>query len=100
MAKLSVPSGTTPSVTEFQSMLHEMMSISNPVDDLLALTEKLHNYEQQYQMSSSAFFAAYEQGNLPEPLTHEVAWAATYDMFLRLKQKIEATLMRAALVPA
>ncbi|MFQ5421712.1 MAG: hypothetical protein ACE5EY_15270 [Anaerolineae bacterium] len=100
MAKLQFPSGTTASVAEFQTMLHEMMSTANPVDDLLMLTEELRAYEQQHQMSSSTFFAAYEQGSLPEPLAHEVGWAATYDMFLRLKQKIEATLMRASLEPA
>ena len=84
MAKLQFPSGAAASATEFQAMLHEMISTANPADDLLALTEELRVYEQRHNMSSAAFFAAYEQGNLSEPLAHEVAWAATYDMFLRL----------------
>ena len=99
MAKLEFSSQTAPSVADFQAMLHETMSTANPIDDLLALTEKLHAYERQYDISSSDFFAAYEEGELPEPLLHEVAWATTYDMFLRLKRRLEATLMRAALEP-
>lgn len=100
MAKLELSPQTTPSVADFQAMLHETMSTANPIDDLLMLTEKLHVYERQHDISSSAFFAAYERGELPEVLLHEVAWAATYDMFLRLKRRLEATLMRAALEPA
>jgi len=100
MAKLAFSSETKVSVAEFETLLHETMSTANPIDDLLSLAEELYAYEQQHSMSSPTFFAAYEQGELPEPLAHEVAWAATYDMFLRLKQKIEATLMRAALEPA
>lgn len=99
MAKLELSSQATPSVADFQAMLHETMSTANPIDDLLMLTEKLYAYERQYDLSSPAFFAAYEGGELPEVLGHEVAWAATYDMFLRLKRRLEATLMRAALEP-
>lgn len=100
MAKLTVSPATKVSVAEFETFLGKMMATANPIEDLLSLADELHVYEQQHGMSSSAFFAAYEQGKLPEPLAHEVAWAATYDMFLRLKQKLEATLMRAALTPA
>ena len=100
MAKLELSSQTTPSVADFQAMLHETMSTANPIEDLLALTEKLHAYEQQHNISSSAFSAAYERGELPESLAHEVAWAATYDMFIRLKRRLETTLMRAAMEPA
>ncbi len=100
MAKLEFSSQTTPSTADFQAILHETMAVSNPVDDLLMLTEKLRMYEQRHNISSPAFFAAYEQGDLPESMVHEVAWAATYDMFVRLKRRLEATLMRAALLPA
>lgn len=99
MAKLELPVQSTPSTADFQAMLHETMSTANPIDDLLALTEKLYVYEQQYNISSASFFTAYEQGDLPEFLAHEVAWAATYDMFIRLKRRLETTLMRAALEP-
>lgn len=100
MAKLVFPPHMNMSVTEFGTLLHEAMSTANPIEDLLSLAQELHIYEQRYGLPSADFFAAYEQGKLPEPLAHEVGWAATYDMFLRLKQKIEATLMRSALEPA
>jgi len=99
MAKLELSSKTKLSTADFQAMLHETMSTANPIDDLLMLTEKLYAYEQQHNLSSSVFFVAYERGELPESVIHEVAWAATYDMFLRLKHRLEATLMQAALEP-
>ena len=86
MATLTFSSQTTPSTANFQAMLHEVMSTANPIDDLLILTEKLHAYERQHNLSSSAFFTAYERGELPDSLIHEVAWAGTYDMFLRLNE--------------
>lgn len=88
MAKLTFSPETKVSVAEFETLLGETMATANPIEDLLSLADELHLYEQQHGMSSSAFFAAYD------------AWAATYDMFLRLKQKLEATLMRSALIPA
>jgi hypothetical protein len=100
MAKLVFSSETKVPVAEFETLLHETMASANPIDDLLSLAEELYAYEQQHGIASAVFFTAYEQGELPESLAHEVAWAATYDMFLRLKRKIEATLMRLALEPA
>ncbi len=86
MATLTFPSQTTPSTANFQEMLHEIMSTANPIDDLLILAKKLRVYERRHNLSSSAFFAAYERGELPDSLMHEVAWAGTYDMFLRLNE--------------
>jgi hypothetical protein len=83
MTKLTLSPETNVSVAEFEMLLRETMETANPVDDLLSLADELHAYEQQHGMSSPTFFAAYEQGELPESVAHEVAWAATYDMFLR-----------------
>lgn len=72
------------------------MAFANPVDDLLELSNELHEYERQHAMSSSAFYEAFQKGNLNDFLQHEIGWVAKYEMFLRLKRKVEATLMRAA----
>lgn len=84
---------------EFRRMLVEAMSATNPVDDLLELAGQLHAYEQKYQMSSASFYQRYQTGMLDDELQHCVEWAATYDLFMKTKRIVEATIMRAAIQP-
>ena len=88
-----------PTQEEFAQALSQAMSMANPVDDLLELFERLHAFEQKYGLSSAEFFQKYQAGELPEPLQHCIEWAALYDLFLKTKRVLEATLMRAAIQP-
>lgn len=98
MPKLTYKGGL-PSREEFQQALTKAMLTANPVDDLLELSNQLRDYEQKYDLSSTEFYRQYQAGLLPEPLQHCVEWAAIYDLFMRTKRMLEATLMRAAVYP-
>ncbi|MBM4458107.1 MAG: hypothetical protein FJ011_10140 [Chloroflexi bacterium] len=88
-----------PSPVEFRRALAEAIAASNPVDDLLVLADQLREYEQKYHLSSAAFAQGYEAGNLDDTLQHCTEWIATYDLFVKTKRVVEATLMRAAVQP-
>ena len=91
--------GSLPSSEEFRQMLAQAMAATNPVDDLLELGNRLREYEQKYHMSSAVFYQRYQAGTLGEELQHCIEWAATYDLFVKTKRIVEATLMRAAIQP-
>ncbi len=88
-----------PSPEEFRETLVQAMAMANPVDDLLALADRLREYERQYHMESADFYRRYQAGTLDEELQHCVEWAALYDLFVKTKRMVEATLMRAAVQP-
>lgn len=88
-----------PSRHQFQQDLANLMEPTNPVDDLLEVVEWLREYEQQYKLSSTDFYRQYQAGTLPDPLQHCTEWAALYNSFLKIKTRIENTLMQAAIEP-
>jgi hypothetical protein len=88
-----------PSSNEFQKALLEALGNSNPVDDLLDLSNDLWEFENQHQLSSVEFYQKYQAGLLEDELQHNVEWAITYDLFVKTKRKLEAALMRAAVQP-
>jgi tRNA U34 2-thiouridine synthase MnmA/TrmU len=88
-----------PTKEELSQAISQAMSTANPVDDLLELSVRLHEFEQKYGLSSIEFFQKYQAGELPEPLQHCIEWAALYDLFTKTKRVLEATLMRAAIQP-
>ncbi len=91
--------GQLPSSAAFHQSVAEAMAATNPVDDLLFLAERLHQYERQNRMSSASFYHAYKAGSLDDDLQHRAEWVATYDLFLKTKRSLEATLMRVAVRP-
>lgn len=91
--------GKLPSSDEFKQALAQALSMTNPVDDLLALSNRLYEFEQKYQMPSDKFYERYEAGSLDDDLQHCTEWAAVYDLFLKTRRILEATLMRAATFP-
>jgi len=91
--------GSLPSSEGFRQAVAEAMAATNPVDDLLILAERLHEYEWKSGMSSVSFHSRYEAGALDDELQHCTEWAATYDLFLKTKRALESTLMRAAVQP-
>ncbi|GAB4423352.1 MAG: hypothetical protein Fur0044_21350 [Anaerolineae bacterium] len=89
-----------PSGEEFQQALAQAMSNTNPVDDLLELSNELRDFEQKYHMSSIEFYEEYQAGSLSDELQHCIEWVATYEFFLKTKRQLEMALMRAAVQPA
>ena len=83
--------GNLPASEEFRQTLAQAIAAANPVDDLLELGNRLHEYEQKYQMPSSDFYRRYQIGALDEELQHCTEWAAIYDLFVKIKQ-VEANL--------
>lgn len=88
-----------PDSEEFRRTLAEAEGRANPVDDLLELSDDLRAFERRFQMPSPEFYERYQAGSLDDELQHLVEWAATYDLFLNTKRKLEAALMRAAVEP-
>ncbi len=98
MTELTYKDGLPPS-SEFRQALTQAMAMTNPVDDLLELSNRLREYEREHHMSSDDFYRRYQAGALDEELQHCVDWAAVYDLFLKTRRVLEATLMRAAVLP-
>lgn len=82
---------------EFRKVLAQALATTNPVDDLLELSHRLFEYEQEHRMPSTDFYQQYQAGTLDDDLQHCVDWAAVYDLFVKTKRIVEATLMRAAI---
>ncbi|MBS1252506.1 MAG: hypothetical protein MAG451_01546 [Anaerolineales bacterium] len=91
--------GSLPSSYEFQQALAQAMAMTNPVDDLLELANRLREYEQEHNMTSADFYQRYQAGTLEEGLQHCTEWAAVYDLFVKTRRMVEATLMRAGVQP-
>jgi hypothetical protein len=98
MAELTF-TNSLPSSGEFRQALAQAIAMTNPVDDLLALSSRLREYEQKHHISSGDFYQRYQAGTLDEELQHCIEWAAVYDLFLKTRRILEATLMRAAMLP-
>jgi len=96
MAKITVTEENKPTPEELRQMLNQAMSESNPVDDLLQVAAELREYEQRYGMSSTEFLKRFHLGELDDELQHCIGWASAYDVFLKLKTRVETALMREA----
>jgi hypothetical protein len=99
MAELKY-SGQLPSSEEFKQALLQVITSANPVDDLLELSARLHDFEAKYQMPSESFYQQYQAGMLNEELQHCIEWASIYRIFLKTKRLIESALLRAAVQPS
>lgn len=105
MAKLTFTKDNLPTPEEFERMLGEAMEQSNPVDELVELSQELYELEQEFGMKSAEFHEKYKRGEMgdSEKVMH---WAMLYHSFLERKKRVEAALIRAAvwhgveLVPA
>ena len=67
---------------------------TSPVEALAALIRSLVVYEQQYQISSTDFYARYQRGEM-EDTTDFVEWAGDYQHYLQLKEELEQKLVAA-----
>ncbi|MFB0533494.1 MAG: hypothetical protein ACETWR_00780 [Anaerolineae bacterium] len=96
MVRLSFTSENIPTPEEFQQMLTEAMAESNPVEELLELAHELQEYERKYEMRSSEFFERFQRGELGDDMEW-IDWAGTYQLFQRLKRRVELALMQVAI---
>ncbi|MBC8450269.1 MAG: hypothetical protein H8D78_21255 [Chloroflexi bacterium] len=96
MAKITITKDNVPTSEEFRRMLAEAMAESNPVNDLLEVAEELYEYEQRYGVTSAEFYERFQRGELDDELQHCIRWASAYDVFVKLKTRVETALMREA----
>ncbi len=89
--------GQLPSPEQFRKDLREAEARANPVDDLLDLWNKLQHFEQKHKLPSADFYRQFQAGTLDDTLQHCLSWAATYEIFLKARRRIEVSLMRAAI---
>ncbi len=81
---------------EFRKTLAQALATASPVDDLLELSHRLFEYEQEHRMPSADFYQQYQAGTLDDDLQHCVDWAAVYDLFVKTKRIIDALIYPAA----
>lgn len=80
----------------FEVALREAMDSTSPVDALIATVERLTRYEEKFGMKTPEFYEKFVQGEMGDAKDY-IAWAGTYEIFLRQKRRLEVTLMNTAL---
>ncbi len=97
MARLTFTQENLPTPEEFRRLLLEAWLSSNPVDELLELAERLREYEQRYGMSSPDFYERYQRGEMGDE-REIMRWAMLYGAFIEHRSRVEAALMREAIL--
>ena len=95
MARLTFTQGNLPLPEEFERMLSEAMEKSNPVDELIELSQGLHELEREFGMKSVEFYEKYQRGEM-EDSEKVMHWAMICDSSLECKKRGEAALVREA----
>lgn len=72
----------------------ETITHDSPIDALVTLIRALISYEQRYEMSSTEFFARYQEGKLGDSGDF-VEWAGDYQHYLGLVQELRQQLKAA-----
>ena len=80
----------------FEAALREAMEGTSPVDALIATVERLTRYEEKFGMKTPEFYEKFMRGEMGDAKDY-IAWAGTYEIFLRQKRRMEVTLMNTAL---
>ena len=88
---LEFTNGALPSRPDFLRLLQEASEQYDPVEKLLALDRELITFEQKHGMTSVLFFQRFEAGELGDALDF-IRWAGRYELYLRLKTMISASL--------
>lgn len=82
-----------PSSEELANLLQESPT---PIDGLLTLYERLHLFEQKYEMSSSEFIMRYANGELNDD-SELIQWIGLYHITEILRLRIQNALNQARL---
>ncbi len=80
----------------FEAVLREAIESTSPVDALIATVERLTRYEEKFGMKTPEFYEEFMRGEMGDAKDY-IAWAGTYEIFQRLKKKLEVTLMNVAI---
>ena len=96
MTQLTFTPDNLPTPEEFEQMLAQAIAHSNPVDDLLEVSNELREYEQKHGMTSAEFYEQFRQGTLDDTLQHCMDWAFAFQVFSKIKRVVETALMREA----
>lgn len=67
---------------------------ASPLDALLAFKADLVAYERQYGMTSDAFYARFQTGELGDSQDY-VVWAGEYQLYLSIKRELDQKLQLA-----
>jgi len=95
MARLTFTQDNLPTPEEFERMLSEAMAKSNPVDELIELSQELYELEREFGMKSVEFHEKYKRGEMGDS-GKVMHWAMLYHSFLERKKRVEAALVREA----
>jgi hypothetical protein len=79
----------------FEAALHKAIESTSPVDALIATVERLTRYEERFGMKTPEFYEKFVRGEMGDAKDY-IAWAGTYEIFLRQKKRLEVTLMNVA----
>jgi len=91
MPTLRFTKGNMPTPEEFRRLLREAQENADPVEDYTEIVMQLGRYEQQYSMSSAAFYEKYQRGEMGDSMD-VMDWASEYRMFLKLKGELSQAL--------
>ena len=94
MPELVYTKNNLPTPGQFRADLDRELEMANPVDDLLMLAKRLHDYEKKHNMPSDEFYRRFQAGMLDDELQHSITWVGLYEMFVETKRSLEAALMR------
>ena len=87
------PGDKLPHPEQLAADLWKEAADESPVVALRRLVTNLADFERQYGMRSEDFYAKFQTGQMGDE--HEImVWAAKYEMYTRLKDKIEQGLER------
>jgi len=66
-------------------------TVADLLDDLIVANERLLKFEQQYQMSSTEFYALYSSGLLDdgENMEDKAQWSAFYEILRERRVELE-----------
>lgn len=92
MPLLTYTQENLPTPAEFRADLERAAEMANPADDLILLENRLWKFEEEHGMPSAKFYQLFQEGVLDEELQHCFSWYITYDVYLKEKRSLEATL--------
>lgn len=89
MAKITMTQDNLLTPDEFKKKLEEIEENASPMDDMLDLMREMIAFEQQYNMSSQAFYRRFMRGEMGDARPF-IQWAIRYELYLNIKEEVES----------
>ncbi len=83
------------SPAEFRRLLEEASQGETVTDGLRRLVADMVRYEIQYGMSTEEFYDRFMRGEMGDAMDF-ICWAGTYEIFCRIRDRVEKTFELAA----